>query len=90
MSRSGWWFGGLGPVGDAGDERDRVGEGRELEGLHDLVALTVPAAQGGEALGDAVVGEFGHAPIVDLGGPDLRVGRVEWLRGRDSNPQHRA
>ena len=66
----------LGPVGDAGDEGDRVGERGQLEGLHDLVALTLPSTEGGEASGDLVVVECcgtGHGPIQDLDGLDLRV-----------------
>ena len=68
--------GGLGPLGDAGDEGDRVGERRELEGLHDLVARHGPSPGGSEAFGDAVGGKGRHGPIVDLGGARLRVGRA--------------
>ena len=68
--------GGLGPLRDASDEGDRLGERRELEGPHDLVTRALPARQGGEAFGDPVVGEGRHDPIVDLGGANVRVGRA--------------
>jgi len=67
MSRSGWWLAASARSGDPGHEGDRLGEGRELERLHDLVAGALPTREGGEALGDAVFGERRHAPIVDLG-----------------------
>src|SRR5205085_3543110 len=67
---------GLGPVGDAGDEPDRLGEGGQLEGLDDLVALALPPRERGQAFGDAVVVEAlrsGHDPIQAPGGPILRL-----------------
>src|SRR5262249_10930696 len=51
---------GLGVDGEPVDERDGLGEGAELEALHDLVAHAVPVGQRREALGDQVVGEGWH------------------------------
>ena len=50
----------LGELGDAGDERDRFGERRELVRLHDLVAVARPARKRFEALVDGVVWERRH------------------------------